>query len=64
MKFTKTMRVWVLAIVTVLFALGLSVGCSSYVPVKEGTCSPGRVWVPPTQKASGAWKAGYCSEAR
>lgn len=40
---------------------GILGGCGgTYKPAADGTCNRGRVWVPPQQDESGAWKAGYC----
>ncbi len=57
------------AIVTAVIALGLtglSVSCGGpYIPsVKNGTCNPGRTWVPPRQDSTGKWHEGYCQDAK
>lgn len=64
-RFSKTTRMLILALMTVLFTIGLVAGCgSAYIPVKDGVCSPGRTWVPPQERSGGGWKAGYCTDAR
>lgn len=62
-KKTRFARLGALA-VGALFLVSILGGCApAWVPVSDGKCGHGRVWVPPSKDAQGNLKEGYCKDA-